>query len=984
MKSNWPRLDKFLLRQVVLWGLTNIAFTVMCCSAATTASQPPPLRVVTDDNFPPYVFVNENGKVVGYEVDLWKLWEKKTGEKVDFIATGWSHAQAMMRDGKADVIDLIYRTPERLHEYEFSKPFATSKVAIFSSDSISGIDDVGALRGFQVGVERGDACAEYLRGDGVTDLKLYADYHELISAAAAGNIKLFCMDEDPAYYYLSQNADHFHFKKDFTYYQGKFRRAVRKGDTHILALVSRGMALITPSERRALRKKWMGHPIEFSTYARAFEWTLLALLALSVLTLFWVRALRAAVARKTRELRETNAQLRTLVDSSPDLISLKDPDGIYLACNPKAAELIGRSTEQIIGLSAGDLFPPDTARRTEQTDHQVLQTGKSHKSEETITENGQNIILETIKAPVLGQAGDVTGVLSIARDITERKRAEEQLQQAAKVFESTRDAILVTDANRCIVTVNSAFTRITGYDANDVLGESPAILGKPDDRNSEFESIWSPQGSSPDTWRGEVWCRRKSGRSYLAWWTINVAKNPDGAITHFVATFFNTSETRQYQSRIRFLTQYDALTRLPNQVLFVESLKEAIKEADAIGGRIALIFMRIDNLRAVNASLGHPSGDTLLVSTSGRLRRTVGHAHTLGCMRGNVFAILLKLRRGDYEAEVTSVTDRAIKALSAPMPIDGRRIPIRVSAGVAIYPRDGTDAVTLMRNVDTALHEARKQTGQRLCFYNDDLGQAAQRAQLLHEHLRTALDRKEFELHYQPRYQADSGLLAGAEALIRWRGPEGKLISPGEFIPFAEESGLIVPIGQWVLRAACEQWAKWRTRGMNDLPIAVNVAARQLNHPDFMADLESALQSSGLPPRLLELEITEGEILNKTEDFSRLLDKIRGMGISLAIDDFGTGYSSFAYLRHFPASLLKIDKSFIDDIPDSPDATRIVGAIVSMAHTLRMKVIAEGVETKSQADVLLKLKCDQRQGYFDARPMSAQNFDRFLRDKDLA
>ena len=982
MKINWRRPDVYTLRRN-LWGLAVIVFMATHCAAAVIPNPTTPLRVVADDNYPPYVFVNGNGQVVGYEVDLWKLWEKKTGLKVDFIATNRVHAQAMMRDGKADVIDLIYRTPQRLNLYDFSKPFATTKVAIFSSQSISGIANINALKGFKVGVERGDACAEYLRSDSVTDLRLFNDYHDLIAAAASGNIKLFCMDEGPAYYYLSQKSDHLHFKKDFTFYQGHLRRAVRKNDAPILKLISHGMALITPAERSALKNKWLGRPIKFATYARAFVWTLLALFALALLTLFWVRALRAAVTRKTRELREANAQLRTLVDSSPDLIWLKDPNGVYLACNPKAARMIGRTTTDVIGKTDDDLRPSNSVQNILQLDREVLQTSKPRTDEGTVTANGQTCILETIKTPVLDQTGTITGVLSIARDITERKHAEEQLQQAAKVFESTRDAILVTDANRSIVMVNSAFMRITGYEAKEVLGNNPAILEKPDKRNGEFDSIWSQKGSSPDTWRGEVWCRRKSGRPYLAWWTINTARNPDQAITHYVATFFNTSETRQYESRIRFLTRHDALTRLPNQIHFMESLNEAIKDTNEIDGGIALIFMRIDNLRAVNASLGHPSGDALLVSSARRLRRAIGRTHTLGCIRGNVFSILLKLKHGDCESEIASVADRAFKALSAPMPIDDRRIPIRVSAGVAIYPKDGADVITLMRNVDTALHKARRQTGQRLCFYNDDLGKAAQRDQLLHEHLRNALDRDEFELHYQPRYQVDSGVLAGAEALIRWRTAEGKLISPGEFIPFAEESDLIVPIGQWVLRTACEQWSKWHASGMGDLPIAVNVTGSQLNHPDFLSHLESAFQSSRLPPQLLELEITEGEILNKTEDLSRLLDKIRGMGISLAIDDFGTGYSSFAYLRHFPASLLKIDKSFIDDIPDSPEATRIVGAIVSMAHTLRMKVIAEGVETKSQADILSKLKCDQRQGHYDAHPMSAQDFDRLLRSKDL-
>lgn len=937
-------------------------------SAASTAA--PPLRVVTDDNFPPYVYLDTHGKAVGYEVDLWKLWSRKTGRKVDFIATEWARAQAMLQSGQADAIDLMYRTPRRAATYAFTTSFATSTVSIFSTSILSGIDGPHALRGFQVGVERGDACAEHLHADGIGSLKFYPNYHAILDAVRAGDIQVFCMDDGPAYYYLYKDFPDLRFHKNFTYYHGHFRRAVLKGHARTLALIDRGMALITPAERDRLKHRWMGHPVSFTPYARIFAIALAVAMLMAALSGLWVHFLRRAVKRQTRQLHQRNAQLDSLVESSPDLIWMKDADGIYRVCNTRAAKTFGMPARSILGRRDEEVFQAEDNEAILDQDREVLREGVILTREISMpADHGHDErIFEAVKVPVRDDAGKIMGVLCTARDITDRKAATVALEQAAMVFEGMRDGVIVTDAELRILRVNRAFTRLTGYDEKDIAGRKPDFLDVQPDAASQYTRAWD-EAADGGAWQGELWNRHLKGKIFPAWWSIRHVRDAQGSVSHVVAVFSDLQQIREYQSRIHTLTNYDLLTGLPNRALAMDRLDQAIRRASTAGRKAACLLLGLVNLTAVNDSMGHSTGDALLCFVAERLKQAVDPQQTLACIRGNKFAVIVEDKV--QAMQLTALAERLIEVVSEPMYVDGHKIVARAGVGIVLYPDDGGDAETMARNMDAAMHKAKEQVHPKISFYNESISDSARDALHLDSALQRAIEEERFELFYQPQWSVASDTVSGVEALIRLRGPGGELVSPNQFLPFAEQSGLIVPIGRWALREACLQMAHWHKQGLPAIPVAVNVSARQLGRADFPREVQSALAESGLEPRWLHLEITEGQLLHRNQTIDQVLSRIHATGVRIAIDDFGTGYSSLSYLRHVPARVLKIDKSFIDDIPGDPDAVRIVAAIISMAHSLRMKVVAEGVEHAAQADTLARLGCDERQGYLDSPPLPA-------------
>jgi diguanylate cyclase (GGDEF)-like protein/PAS domain S-box-containing protein len=784
------------------------------------------------------------------------------------------------------------------------------------------------------------------------------------------------MDEAPAYFYLYKDLPGLRFRKDFTYYHGHFRRAALKNHPDTLTLIDSGMARITSAERARLRRKWMGHPVSFTPYARIFAAGLAAALLLAALAGLWVRALRRAVAQRTHQLQQRNAQLNSLVESSPDLIWMKDRGGIFRICNTHGAKALGKPVSAILGHGEGEVRP-DTAHRSLMQDREVLDEGTTLVEEITFgTTSVDARTYEAIKAPVRDAEGAIMGVLCMARDITERNAATVALEQASKVFDSMRDGVIVTDTQLRILRVNRAFSRLTGHVQADIAGHDPGIIDVQSDAGSPFLRAWRDAAAGTD-WQGEMWLRHREGRLLPAWWSIRGVRDAQGVVTHLVAVFADLQQIREYQSRIHALTHFDLLTGLPNRAIAIDRLGQAIRRARAEHRKVACLLLGLSNLRDVNESLGHATGDALLGFVAERLKQQVEPQHTLAYMRGNKFALMVEDRV--QALELTALAERMLKAIAEPMVVGGQNIIARAGIGIVLYPDDGAEPEILARNMDTAMHQAKQQPRPNIRFYSEHLSEDARRALHLDSALRRAIEEDQFELFFQPQWSNATDAASGFEALIRWHSPEDGLVMPDRFLPFAEKSGLIVPIGRWALREACRQAAQWTSQGLPAVPVAVNVSAGQLNAPGYEREVASALADSGLPPERLHLEITEGHLLNRDPHIDRALDRISASGVSLVIDDFGTGYSSLAYLRHLPVRLLKIDKSFVDDIPEDADATRIVAAIISMAHSLRLEVVAEGVERREQAQALRMSGCDHRQGFLDSPPVPATELPEVLR-----
>ncbi len=563
-----------------------------------------------------------------------------------------------------------------------------------------------------------------------------------------------------------------------------------------------------------------------------------------------------------------------------------------------------------------------------------------------------------------------------------RVRADTTLRQAATVFESTREGVVITDLTPRILTVNRAYTEITGYTPEEVRGRDPGMLksGRQDD--AFYQTMWASLQASGH-WQGEIWNRRKNGEIYPQLLTISTVHDGEGVASHYVGVMTDISQLKQSEARLEHLAHYDPLTDLPNRLLLQSRLEHALERAERYQQQVAVLFIDLDRFKNVNDSLGHPVGDELLEALAKRLSNRLREDDTFGRLGGDEFLLLLE--NLDHPQDAAGVAQTMIQLLELPFELpSGHEVYVGASIGISLYPEDGSSATELIKNADVAMYQAKEQGRNTTRFYTPTLTVAAKERLDMESRLRRALANGEFLLHYQPQVDARTGALIGCEALLRWNSPEEGMISPLRFIPLAEETGLIVPMGEWVLRTACAQARAWMDAGQEPLVMAVNLSGRQLRQRDIARRVAGILEETGLPAGYLKLELTESMIMGHGEQAVDLLRALKELGLRLSIDDFGTGYSSLAYLKRFPIDELKIDQSFVRDIPHDLNDTEIAAAIIALARNLNLSVVAEGVETVEQLDFLSRQGCGAFQGYLFSRPMAADAFVRYPRVLDLA
>ena len=563
-------------------------------------------------------------------------------------------------------------------------------------------------------------------------------------------------------------------------------------------------------------------------------------------------------------------------------------------------------------------------------------------------------------------------------DISERKRNEAALQQAATVFESTREGVLITDADVCIVKVNRAFTQLTGYSEADVLGKKPSLLNSGRNSKEGYAAMWQDINAS-GYWQGELWNRRKNGEIFPVLISINAVKDGSGKVTNYVGVSMDISTLKASEEKLHFLAHHDALTQLPNRRLLFSQLEHCLAKTRRDERTLGLLMFDLDRFKDVNDSFGHLVGDQLLQLVATRLSERLRGSDIIARLGGDEFTVLLEeLARPEDAARVA---EDVLDALSTPFHLpNGTDIRTGASIGISFSSGSETTAEALLQQADAAMYRAKSEGRGRFQYFSENMTAAARERIQLDSRLRRALERSEFRVYYQPLIDILSGHIVGAEALVRWQDPDEGLIPPARFIPIAEETGLISQIGEWVLHETCRQGKAWRDAGLPPIVLAVNVSAHQVRHGKLVDTVDRILEETGFSPRSLELELTESSLMEKTTEVIELLNTLRSREIRLAIDDFGTGYSSLAYLKRFPLDVLKIDKSFIDDISHDLDDRKIIKAIIEMGHTLGIKVLAEGVETAEQLDYLRAQGCDMYQGYFRSRPLPADDFAVFLKD----
>ncbi|HXZ47698.1 MAG TPA: EAL domain-containing protein [Usitatibacter sp.] len=707
--------------------LAGLLLAALAPAAEPAAAPPERLVVVTDDHYPPYLFRDGKGRLQGIVADKWELWSERTGVPVEVRGKSWVGAQASVRDGEADVVDLLTYAPPRAGAFEFSRDSERTQARVYFDRSLGGItSDASSLRGFVVGAKAGGACAEWMRDRGVEDIRAYPDSESLVAAAGAGHVKLFCMDEQVADYFLYRQGLSGKFRQTQPLYSAYLHWAVRAGNAPLRDFVQAGFDRIPRGDLEAIDTKWFGNPLRSAIDLRllyALGMVPIALVALSAALMLWNRGLRLRL-----------------------------------------------------------------------------------------------------------------------------------------------------------------------------------------------------------------------------------------------------------EARARYFSTRDPLTELPARALLHDRLAQELARADRTGGIVAVLFVDLDRFKAVNNTFGHAWGDRVLRETASRLQRCVGGADTVGRISSDEFVIVLSdLARAD---EAGAFARRVLAELHRPYAVDGQSVYCTASIGIAVHPGDGSTASTLIQNADIAMYRAKERGRNGFQFFLPEMHQRAVRRLRIETALRGALEREEFLLQYQPKADVRSGAVTGYEALLRWRHPEFGLLSPGEFVPVLEDTDLIAPVGEWVLREACGQIASWRASGLDVPHVAVNLSARQFRMKGLDATVARIVEEAGIGPGLLELELTESLLMQEPEEAVRTLANLKRYGVRIAVDDFGTGYSSLAYLKRFPIDALKIDRAFVSDATANPDDAAITLAIINLGHSLGLTVVAEGVENEAQLAFLREHGCDEMQGFLFSPPLPAEEIAR--------
>ncbi len=702
-------------------------------------------------------------------------------------------------------------------------------------------------------------------------------------------------------------------------------------------------------------------------------------------TLYQGRAARIVQAHDVTVLHAANASLNdaerhlnSLWDVIEDCILILGSDGRIVCVNKAASRLSGYEAAELTGQPIANLIAPDALETLKSEAAKLLSTGDHldlHNRELRIRRKDGSIIPVQIGLSE-SRAGDRREFTVVVRDLSERNNLHARLSISEKVLESTSEGVMVTARDGTIVWVNGGFSRISGYPREEVIGHNASLLKSGLQGAAFYKAMWTELASKGE-WSGEIWNRRKDGEAFPEWLTIKAVPDQSGRIDRYVGVFSDISKHKRAEETIRHLTYYDPVTRLPNRYLFQDRIGQALERARRTERKVALVLVSLDRFKTVNETLGHQVGDDLLREVAGRLMNSVRAEDTVSRLRGDTFCcVLLELGQSH---DANPVINRILDCFAQPFMIGGHELFITASLGISIFPLDATEIDDLIQKAETAMNRSKERAENTYHFYTPEMNANSMERLRLETDLRKAIHRGELVLHYQPKVEAATGRLLGAEALVRWRHPEYGMVPPIRFIPIAEDTGLILPIGAHVLREACDQVHVWRQMGLKTVRVAVNISAHQFRQPDLVDSIQRILELADIPASMIELELTESAVMRNADAAVQVLTKLHDLGFEIAIDDFGTGYSSLSYLKRFPIDRLKIDKSFVQDLGISQTGEGIVGAIIAMAHNLKMSVIAEGVETAQQLSMLTDLKCDEIQGYYFSKPLPPEEFAECLK-----
>jgi len=688
--------------------------------------------------------------------------------------------------------------------------------------------------------------------------------------------------------------------------------------------------------------------------------------------------LEQEVSRRVAENKQLDARLQVALSSSGFGIWEHDHQAGTSLWYDSLSHLLGREAGTAPIADRMDLIHPEDRGRTENYLAEALLRGDDIYIDDMRLrhQDGHWVSME-VRGKVIRRDAEGAPLLTLGTmvDISQRKELEAEQRMTSAVFGGISDGVCITDPDGKILLINAAFSKVTGYSASEVLNQKPNILRSGIHGAEFYRDMWDCLNRHGN-WQGEITNRRKDGDLVTEWLSISVVRDAQGRLMHYVGIFSDLSERQAAAERIQYLSSYDPLTNLPNRTLFADRLGQSLIAAHRFKRETAVILLDLDRFRFINDTLGPPVGDEVLMEVARRLNLQVREGDTVGRRSGNEFGFVMSSLA--QESDAIALAQRMLDAIAVPFEIKGQSLVMTASIGISVAPRNGEEADALLMCADAALLRAKKGGRGTFRFYSPEMDANAARRLGLEAALRHALERNELAVHYQPQISLESGNMIGMEALLRWNTPQFGPVSPAEFIPIAEETGLILPIGEWVLRTACQQTKQWLDLGLANLRVAVNLSTRQFRQPDLAGLVRQALSETRLPPGALELEITESAFIDDIDEAIAQCQALKQLGTKLSLDDFGTGYSSLAYISRFPFDKIKIDQGFVRDIIENPVNAAIATAAIVMARSLNLSVLAEGVETEAQASFLRGRRCDSMQGYLFSPALPAGQFEQLL------
>jgi diguanylate cyclase (GGDEF)-like protein/PAS domain S-box-containing protein len=709
--------------------------------------------------------------------------------------------------------------------------------------------------------------------------------------------------------------------------------------------------------------------------ARALSGVLAAIALIYILRIFYLVSQQGLISSRAdlqQDNDRANRRYEILLRAANDGIHILDIEGNVVEANDVFCQMLGYSRDEVLRMNVTQWDAQFSAEELRQRMPDFINTRAVFETRHRCRDGS---VIDVEISTVGVHIDDKALLYCSSRDITDRKHAEQQLRLVSRVFDRSAEGVMITDENQLILTINDSFTRVTGYTRDEVIGKTPAILRSGKQGADFYREMWDSLGSR-GWWQGEIWNRRENGELYLEWLSINVVRDEHGKIINYIGMFSDITLVKESRQRMEFLATHDELTRLPNRSIFNEHLKQALARSARAGTQLALLFVDLDNFKMINDTLGHEEGDELLKQVANRLKKCVREVDTVARLGGDEFVVLLEI---EHRHAANIMAKRILEAFIAGFLLKDQEYKISPSIGISLFPEDATDPKILMSHADTAMYRAKERGKNTFLFFTREMAEDISHRMLIERSLRLAIPHNEFYLDYQPLIDLATDELAGVEALLRWRH-QGEVIPPGGFIHIAEESGLIVEIGNWVVGEVCRQIRIWSQMDLPPFWVSINISAKHFRRPNIFSQIMGIISLANISPQRLSLEITESSLMD-LESASRMLRKLHEAGFRISVDDFGTGFSSLSYLKRFPVSELKIDRSFVDGIANEAEDRSITTAIIAMARELGLKTVAEGVETHTQHEVLKKLGCDIGQGYLYSPPVPGSQIPDWLLDR---